>query len=83
MFENRRYVIVPTSKLHLIDFSQVMEDSADTCRLSMDQSQSFVKYEGAMPASVAAIDGRSAEYTHEEIMEILGTPAWTITMESK
>ena len=45
MFENRRWLVMPTSLTSSIDFNQVLESSVDTLRLSLDGSQTFVKYE--------------------------------------
>lgn len=77
MFENRKYVIIPTAEIGSVDFAEVMETSAETCRYSVDETQTFVKYEGAIPASVAAITGISQEYSHEEILTILSGLDWT------
>ena len=44
-FENRRYLVIPTSITGSIDFSQVLETSVDTLRLSVDETKTFVKYE--------------------------------------
>jgi hypothetical protein len=76
-FENRRYVIIPASEINNIDFTEVLETAPDTCRYSIDGTQTFVKYEGDMPESVANIAGKSQEYTHEEILTILATEEWT------
>lgn len=77
MYDNRRYVIFNTSELATIDFSQVLETSAQTLRKSLDETQTFVKYEGQMPSSVVALTTRSQEYTHSEILSILAGAAWT------
>ncbi len=45
MFENRRWLVIPTSLTSSIDFNQVLESSVDTLRLSIDGTQTFVKYE--------------------------------------
>lgn len=81
MFDNRKYVIIPTTEVNNIDFSEVLETSADTCRYSVDGTETFVKYEGAQPASVAAIANKSQEYTHSEILAILSGEAWTAPMD--
>jgi hypothetical protein len=73
----RKYVILDCSELPSVNFSEVMETSADTVRKSVDESKTFVKYEGTQPASVAALTTKSQEYTHEEILEILSTSEWT------
>jgi len=44
-YENRRYLIIPTSVTSSIDFNQVHETSSETLRLSVDGTQTFVKYE--------------------------------------
>ena len=80
-FENRKYVIIPTTEVDNIDFTEVLETSADTCRYSVDGTETFVKYEGDQPASVAAIESKSQEYTHSEILVILSSEAWTAPME--
>lgn len=74
---DRKYVIFDCSELPNVSFSEVMETSADTVRKSVDQTKTFVKYEGAQPASVAALTTKSQEYTHEEILAILATSEWT------
>jgi DNA polymerase III alpha subunit (gram-positive type) len=76
-FENRHYVIFDVTELNLIDFNEVLETSADTVRKSIDDTKTFVKYEGTMPDSVAALTSKSQEYTHDEILSILSTSEWT------
>ena len=44
-FENRRYLVIPTSITGSIDFNQVLETSVETLRLSVDGTKTFVKYE--------------------------------------
>lgn len=76
-FEQRSYVIIPASEVSKIDFSEVLETSAETCRYSVDGTKTFVKYEGEMPPSVASLVSRSDKYTHAEILEILKGSEWT------
>ena len=45
MFENRRWLVIPTSLTSSIDFNQVLESNIDSLRLSVDGSQTFIKYE--------------------------------------
>jgi di/tripeptidase len=82
-FNNRKYVIIPADSdtMNSINFSEVMETSKDTCRYSVDGTKTFVKYAGEMPASVAAVTGKSQEYTHDEILTILQTEEWTSSEE--
>jgi len=76
-FENRHYVVFDLTEVNTIDFSEVMETSADTLRKNLANTQSFVKYEGDQPPSVAALTTRSQEYTHEEILTLLAGTDWT------
>jgi hypothetical protein len=76
-FENRKYVIIPTSEISNVNFSEVMESVPNTCRYSTDGTKTFVKYDGAQPPSVAAIVGKSQEYSNDEIIDMLSTEEWT------
>jgi hypothetical protein len=44
IFPNKRWLVIPTSITNSIDFSQVEESSIDTLRLSIDETETFVKY---------------------------------------
>ena len=70
---SKKYVIIDTSDVSSIDFSEVMETSAETLRYSVDGSQTFVKFDGATPSF---LDGKT-QYTHSEILTILAGPEWT------
>ena len=76
-FENRHYVVFDLTEVDTIDFSEVMETSADTLRKNLADTQSFVKYEGDQPPSVVALTTRSQEYSHEEILTLLAGTDWT------
>ena len=76
-FDNRKYVVFDLTEVGTIDFSQVMETSASTLRKNLAETQSFVKYESDMPASVAALTTRSQEETHAEILALLAGTDWT------
>ena len=72
-YENRKYVIIDASEVGTVDFSQVMETSANTLRYSLDDSQTFVKFEGSTPSF---LNGKTS-YTHSEIRTILAGEDWT------
>jgi hypothetical protein len=44
-FSNRRWLVIPTTLTGSIDFNQVLQDSTGSLRLSVDGTQTFVKYE--------------------------------------
>ena len=82
MFENRNYMILSTSEIGSVDFSQVLETSSQTLRLSVDESLTFVKWEGGIPSSVSSLSTKEGPYTHSEILSILSTEVWTDTSSS-
>ena len=77
MFENRRYIIFEVSEIDTIDFSQVLETSVDTVRKSVDQTLTFVKWEGNTPSSVSSLTNTEGPYTHTEILSVLSTETWS------
>jgi hypothetical protein len=82
MYENRQFAIFSTTELNQIDFTEVLETSAETCRLSTDGTKTFVKWDGETPPpSVQALTTIEGYYTYEEILNILSTPEWTAPME--
>lgn len=78
-FEHREYLIIPVSELTKVNFDEVLETSAETVRKSIDQTKTFVKWEGAEPAFVATISGAEGPYTYDEILNILTGVEWTQT----
>lgn len=80
-YDNRKYVIFDVTELNQIDFTQVLETSAETVRKSVDETKTFVKYESEQPSSVAALTTKSQEYTHQQMLEILATAEWTSPAE--
>jgi hypothetical protein len=55
------------------DFSQSGEDSPATVRKSVDGTLFIAKFEGDTPTFLDGLD----QYTHEEILAIVNTAAWT------
>ncbi len=76
-YENRKYVIIDASEVGSVDFSQVNETSANTLRYSVDDSKTFVKFDGDTPSF---LDGKT-QYTHSQIRTILDGEDWTEDLE--
>jgi hypothetical protein len=45
VFENRRWLVIPTSLTGSINFEQVLEPNDSSLRISVDGTQTFIKYE--------------------------------------
>jgi hypothetical protein len=75
---NRTFVIFSVDEISLIDFSQVLETSADTLRKSVDGTMTFVKWDGNdVPACVESLTTKSDYHTYEEMLDILSGSDWT------
>jgi hypothetical protein len=82
MYENRQFAIFSVTELNQIDFTEVLETSAETVRKSTDGSLTFVKWDAETPPpSVQALTTIQGFYTYEEILEILSGEEWTAPME--
>tara|TARA_Y100001973_G_C5192940_1_gene332197 strand:- start:1029 stop:1253 length:225 start_codon:yes stop_codon:yes gene_type:complete len=69
----KKHVIINASEVSSIDFSKVLETSADTLRYSLDGSKTFVKFEGDTPSFLSG----KTQYDHNEIIAILQSSDWS------
>ena len=76
-YENREFMIFNVSELDQIDFTQVLETSLDTVRKSVDETKTFVKWDGVIPECVSNLTTKEGPYTYEEMIQILLEPEWT------
>ena len=82
MYTNRNFMIFSTSETGSIDFNEVLETSAETLRLSVDGSKSFVKWDGeTVPTSVDNLTTKEGPYTHQQILTILTGSEWADDLE--
>jgi hypothetical protein len=80
-YELRNFMIFPIGELSKIDFSQVLETSADTVRKNVNGTFTFVKWDGDEPLCLADVVDKQGPYTYEEILSILAGTDWTPPME--
>ena len=84
MYENRSFAIFSTTEIDQVDFSSVCETSADTLRKSVDETKTFVKWDGGVaPDFVSELTTLEGPYTYTEILEILSGEEWTAPMEEE
>ncbi len=77
----RTFVIFSVSEIGSIDFSEVLETSADTLRLSVDGTKTFVKWDSvSVPVCVESLTTKSPYYSYEEMLAILSTEEWVNNM---
>lgn len=81
--EDRNYIIFNISEINSVDFSQVMEDSQETIRKSIDEQKTFVKWEGAkMPSSLNGLQTKEGPYSHGEMVKIMTSREWSSPEEN-
>tara|TARA_R110002072_G_scaffold162105_1_gene313925 strand:- start:42 stop:266 length:225 start_codon:yes stop_codon:yes gene_type:complete len=71
------YVIYDMANISQVDFSQVLQTSEATLRLSLDEKKTVLKFTGNTPAFLVGLQ----QYTHSEILAIMNTPEWTNNKE--
>ena len=77
-FDHRNFMIFNVSELGSVNFNEVLETSQDTVRKSVDETKTFVKWEGELtPISVDSLITKEGPYTYNEILTILATPEWS------
>lgn len=77
-FDHRNYMIFNVSELGSVNFNEVLETSQDTVRKSVDETKTFVKWEGdSIPTSVDSLTTKEGPYNHGDILKILSGSEWT------
>lgn len=70
---SKNYVIIEASEVDSVDFSQVLETSAETIRYNLAGNKTFVKFEGDTPSF---LEGKELK-SYSEMRSILATEEWT------
>jgi hypothetical protein len=79
LYAQRNFMIFNVNELPQIDFTQVLESSAETVRKSVDGTKTFVKWDGeSVPSSVDSLTTKEGPYTYEEMLSILNTEVWSV-----
>ena len=81
LYDDRHFMIFNMSELNSIDFSTVLETSAETIRKSIDGTKTFVKWEGETPECVSNLTTKEGPYSYEEILDILAGSEWSSPLE--
>ena len=77
-FDHRNFMIFNVSELGSVDFNEVLETSQDTVRKSVDETKTFVKWDGeTIPTSVDSLTTKEGPYKYSEILTILSGSEWT------
>ena len=67
------YVIYDMNDISGVNFSEVMQTSEATLRLSIDGTKTVLKFVGETPSFLVGLQ----QYNHSEILAIMHSPEWT------
>lgn len=74
---NYTYLIIESTEVGKIDFSQVRESSVDTLRYSLDGTKTFFKWDYEEPNFINDLEYKDGPYNHDEMLNILSNSDWT------
>ena len=74
---SRKYLIIPVSEVSKVDFSQICETSEATLRKSVDETKTFIKWDGDDPSFISSLSNTEGTYNQSEILTILSGDDWT------
>ena len=69
------YVIVNTSDLSLLDYSQILTTSIETTIRNIVGDKAIVKYNGDMPPTINSLSTKTL-HNHDEIIVIVESDKW-------
>jgi hypothetical protein len=77
-YTDRNFMIFNVSEINKINFDEILETSTQWLRKSVDETKTFVKWDGnTIPTSVQTLTTSEGPYTYDEIITILNSSDWT------
>jgi hypothetical protein len=75
-----RYIMIfSASEIGSVDFSQILEDSPETLRFSVDGTKTLVKWQGTeIPSSVNALTTKEGPYDYQQSLTLLNSLFWNV-----
>ena len=77
-FTKRNFMILDVSEISSLDFNDIMETSPESLRKSINETKTFVKWEGEkIPNSVNNLTTKVDPYSYDDMIKILSTREWS------
>ena len=77
-YTDRNFMIFNVSEIEKINFDEILETSTQWLRKSVDETKTFVKWDGnTIPTSVQTLTTSEGPYNYDEIITILNSSDWT------
>lgn len=74
--QDRSYMTVGIEEIDLIDFSQVLQNSADTVRKNNYQTRFLISWELVEPTFISELQTKSVIYNYDEILVVMSDNEW-------
>jgi hypothetical protein len=76
-YTDRNFMIFNVSEIEKINFDEILETSAQWLRKSVDETRTFVKWDGnTIPTSIQTLTTSEGPYNYDEMITILNSSDW-------
>jgi hypothetical protein len=76
-YTDRNFMIFNVSEIEKINFDEILETSTQWLRKSVDETKTFVKWDGnTIPTSVQTLTTSEGPYNYDEMITILNSSDW-------
>jgi hypothetical protein len=76
-YEDRNFMVFSTSEINKINFDEVLETDAQWLRKSVNETKTFVKWDGDnIPNSVQTLTTSEGPYNYDEMIILLNSSEW-------
>jgi hypothetical protein len=76
-YSDRNFMIFNVSEIDKINFDEVLQNSAQWMRKSVDNQKTFVKWDGEItPSFIQTLTTSEGPYNYDEITTILNSSDW-------
>lgn len=72
----RQYLIFDSNSMNEIDFTQVLETSISSMRLSLDGTKTCIKWERNPPTFIGRLTGKQGPYSFDQMYDLMQTSFW-------
>lgn len=73
----RVYAIIPVTEISKLNFNEILQNSKDTLRYSLDKSKVLIKWDEQEPSFLNDLQNLEGPYSQEQIIKIINSTEWT------
>lgn len=74
---DKMYIVMNSSEIGKINFTQIDESSEETLRKSLNLSKTLIKWSGEQPEFISTLSEYAGPYDHASILTVLSGTEWT------